>query len=86
MYSQIFKPITTALRQVTVRGIACTAQPTYSPTMLVDLISALRNGLTGKAVLYAVFNQMPPAAPSGHLRDVTQLRIIAAAYPNAAAC
>ncbi len=26
MYSQIFKPITTALRQVTMRGIACTIE------------------------------------------------------------
>ncbi len=26
LYSQIFKPITTALRQVTMRGIACTGE------------------------------------------------------------
>ncbi len=26
LYSQIFKPITTALRQVTMRGIACTIE------------------------------------------------------------
>ncbi len=39
LYSQIFKPITTALRQVTMKGIACTIFYAALETHSLDILT-----------------------------------------------